>query len=66
MAIELFDKKSKKLAAILKFDRNYSLNPIFSEQFFTISFSYEDLAEKYICGLFQILSRCIYSTAGLN
>jgi len=34
MVIELFDEKGKKLAAILNFDRNYSPNPIFSEQIF--------------------------------
>jgi len=34
MVIELFDKKGKKLAAILNFVRNYGPNPIFSEQIF--------------------------------
>jgi len=40
MVIALFDKKGKKLAANLNFDRNYGPNPIFSEHIFTISFLY--------------------------
>jgi len=66
MVTKLFDKKGKKLAAIMYFNRNYGVRKKNSKQIFTISFSYRDLPEKYICCLLQLLSRGISSTAGLE